>query len=360
MVTRTAGNDDTQRWELTYLGGDTYTIQQKSSGRFIDAYAQEGNDFAMVTRTFQDNDTQRWEIKRTFPFPGGAEDLSFGAVWRVTNDHYDMHAVRFDEAQGKWTRNRPGADSNNPNHEDSLIYGVPVYSIASGEVFHYWRNHPENPIDDIPLPGRDGCSDSDGDGNVCDDYDECDCSIIRCGKHVTIFTDDGKKILYAHLQPGTVPPDICPYDAETVADANNKVEKILSEGKGGTTEAVPEAWIPEGERPRVQAGDFLGLVGDSGASSGPHLHNHMVDAETGLKIDIAYKNAWVQSYPDESTNVLASNWETLQEPLKVKNSQQIMQPMPQGVYTLQQKSNGRFVDAYGDAGNDFAVVTRTA
>jgi hypothetical protein len=40
-----------------------YTIQQKSNGRFVDAHEIEGKDFALVTRTAQNNDTQRWLIK---------------------------------------------------------------------------------------------------------------------------------------------------------------------------------------------------------------------------------------------------------------------------------------------------------
>ncbi len=42
-----------------------YTIQQKSNGRFMDAYESSGKDFSLVTRTAQNNDTQRWVIKTT-------------------------------------------------------------------------------------------------------------------------------------------------------------------------------------------------------------------------------------------------------------------------------------------------------
>jgi Astacin (Peptidase family M12A)/Ricin-type beta-trefoil lectin domain-like len=61
LVTRTAQNNDTQRWILRPLGG-VYTIQQKSNGRFVDAHEIEGKDFALVTRTAQNNDTQRWVL----------------------------------------------------------------------------------------------------------------------------------------------------------------------------------------------------------------------------------------------------------------------------------------------------------
>jgi hypothetical protein len=40
-----------------------YTIQQKSSGKFVDAHESSDHDFGVVTRTDQNNDTQRWTIK---------------------------------------------------------------------------------------------------------------------------------------------------------------------------------------------------------------------------------------------------------------------------------------------------------
>ncbi len=60
VVTRTAQNNDTQRWIFTLVGG-VYTIQQKSNGRFLDAH-ESGNDFSVVTRPAQNNDSQRWVV----------------------------------------------------------------------------------------------------------------------------------------------------------------------------------------------------------------------------------------------------------------------------------------------------------
>jgi hypothetical protein len=60
IVTRSAQNNDTQRWILTPLGNNTYTIQQKSNGRYVDAHEYKGKDYAVVTRSAQNNDTQRW------------------------------------------------------------------------------------------------------------------------------------------------------------------------------------------------------------------------------------------------------------------------------------------------------------
>jgi hypothetical protein len=62
VVTRPVQNNDSQRWVLVHLGDDTYTIQQKSNGRFVDAHEVPDRDFAVVTRTAQNNDTQRWTL----------------------------------------------------------------------------------------------------------------------------------------------------------------------------------------------------------------------------------------------------------------------------------------------------------
>lgn len=61
IVTRTAQNNATQRWALTPVG-TVYTIQQQSNGRFMDAHESSANDFSVVTRSAQNNDTQRWVV----------------------------------------------------------------------------------------------------------------------------------------------------------------------------------------------------------------------------------------------------------------------------------------------------------
>ena len=61
VVTRTAQDNDTQKWILSPLGG-LYTIQQQSSSRFLDAHETSGKDFSVVTRNAQGNDTQRWVL----------------------------------------------------------------------------------------------------------------------------------------------------------------------------------------------------------------------------------------------------------------------------------------------------------
>jgi hypothetical protein len=61
-VTRNRQFNATQAWIVKPLGGNVYTIQQKSNGRYLDAHTGS-NDFSAVTRNNQNNNTQRWIIK---------------------------------------------------------------------------------------------------------------------------------------------------------------------------------------------------------------------------------------------------------------------------------------------------------
>jgi hypothetical protein len=69
VVTRPfQGFDNTQHWRVIDKGDGLSTIQQVSSGRFLDAHDAEELDFPVVTRPQQDNDTQLWRIQ---DFGGG-------------------------------------------------------------------------------------------------------------------------------------------------------------------------------------------------------------------------------------------------------------------------------------------------
>ena len=65
LVTRTPQLNATQQWIIKdvskTLTGGVCTIQQKSTGRYVDAH-ESGNDYALVTRTPQLNETQQWII----------------------------------------------------------------------------------------------------------------------------------------------------------------------------------------------------------------------------------------------------------------------------------------------------------
>ncbi|MBN9681632.1 MULTISPECIES: M23 family metallopeptidase [unclassified Corallococcus] len=218
----------------------------------------------------------------TYAFPGASADLPEGSHWWIASDHggtnnRDLEAVRFDDDAKRFTRVKiPFADyAADPKNSDWVIYGLPVSAIADGEVLTCWRNAPEGlkPAvyggDDVPHPGR----------------TTNPLRIPRSGNHVNVRTDDGKIILYAHLQPGSVPEALCPFNDTYVDDAEDRVGDLPR-----------EVIVPAAQRVRVKRGQFLGRVGSSGASAHPHLHVHLqpMTSETtvGTSLPLPFSHAW--------------------------------------------------------------------
>lgn len=173
----------------------------------------------------------------SYLFPARASDLG-AEYWSKAGPHAPAgygqqlfaHDLGIRDRFGRWVR--PGASGT--QNEDALAWGKRVQAMADGEVVHALNDVPDNPH---PLPGPDwdaelakqrdevwgGWADRGGDG----------------GNHVHI-QHGTEVVLYLHLRRGSVP------------------ERLLEVG-------AP-----------VAAGEFLGRVGNSGNSSGPHLHVHAV------------------------------------------------------------------------------------
>ena len=77
LVTRPGQNNDTQRWQFQPVGV-VYVIRQKSSGRFLDAHENAANDFALATRPAQSNATQRWVVLPSVDGSSTVRQLSNG------------------------------------------------------------------------------------------------------------------------------------------------------------------------------------------------------------------------------------------------------------------------------------------
>ncbi len=181
-------------------------------------------------------------------FPLRADDLnlnhrySTGEHWSggTQEKGFDIGAVRH-VGSDQWSHLKTdGADNTiNSNH---IIYGAKIRAMEAGTVVGCWRNSPENKAGSKLQKLLDGY-------------------IGLAGNHVWILQDNGVYALYAHAQPGTVPAAICPHNATylTHPDTGNPWTQ-----DGRVTGGV-----------RVQKGQLLGVVGNSGNSTGPHLHVHM-------------------------------------------------------------------------------------
>ncbi len=168
-----------------------------------------------------------------------------GAKYRDLHDRiehsqryaYDLGMVRWD---GKAWVGHHGEEDDGTN-ADHLVYGRPVHPMADGEIVYCANGAYEH-----SAPGQDDADSQcpapnwDYDGDGVDDG----CYHGGGGNMVLIAHDDGTITMYAHLQR-PLAPEICPHDLGASALANP---------------------IP------VTTGTVLGLVGNSGNSSGPHLH----------------------------------------------------------------------------------------
>jgi uncharacterized repeat protein (TIGR01451 family) len=190
----------------------------------------------------------------SYAFPGALKDLASGEYWYLGDGHtYGSHhraatAQRFAEDWGiaRWDGDDWNllVDSGDfGNNEDYLIWDRPIYAIADGQVVRCGNGFMDNPDPPEILDG------------VTDDPP----TIPGGGNHLWIRHVSGERVLYAHFHQGTIPTSLCPDDPSL-----------------GEHDVAFGAF--------VKAGEYLGRAGNSGSSSGPHLHIHSEASSQGIPL----------------------------------------------------------------------------
>ncbi|MGB4862848.1 MAG: M23 family metallopeptidase [Tepidiformaceae bacterium] len=210
------------------------------------------------------------EPGNAYDFPGKTADLPAGQYWYQGSNHgwdsnhgntrsqrfaYDLGVVRYNGEN--WTSKRApkymGEVVDGSKNDHYNAWGTPVYAVRAGTTVRGYRLKLDNSVP--------GVKDSGGGGN---------CFWIQ---HEAGDEQTGGYMLYAHLQAGSVPEALVPV-----------------EGEGGIS---------------VQKGQFLGLVGNSGSSTGPHLHIHFQrgidepgESTNGEGMPLRFKNVRYREYDD--------------------------------------------------------------
>lgn len=180
---------------------------------------------------------------------------------------YDLGVQAY--VKDKWTELHPNKKGDKNEHY--LVWGKPVYAMADGVVLRFENDVPSN------TKLNDG-SEANMEKQKEDYWGVFDYG--HCGNHFYIRHDDVVAV-YAHMQKGSLNTELM---------------------KAGT---------------KVKKGDFLGKAGNSGNSTGPHLHIHIktykndTKPEGGIFRPLLFNNGYVigmDQYPTPQSNV---NWSKL-------------------------------------------------
>jgi hypothetical protein len=199
---------------------------------------------------------------KTFGMPLRAFDLASNEVMEGGSTHgggnqvfaYDLGVYGYDN--GTWAATLPGTDGTQNAH--FRIWGKPVYAMADGVVKGYVNDVPNN-----PQPGQQANWQVYTDGGG--------------GNH--FYIQHGENIaLYAHMQKGSLNPALM------------QVGHV------------------------IKAGDFLGIAGNSGSSSGPHLHIHVrkeTSIETGPFRPLLFNTGFAIAKSSFTSPVNNADWSSL-------------------------------------------------
>lgn len=212
---------------------------------------------------------------KTYDLPLYANDLKGGEYYK-TKDHLETSTQKFGyditanhHTGSKWTSLDKGITTDehwdDPKNSNYLIYGKKFYAMAAGTVIGCWRRGPNNLRPKLPEESNSGSKTN----KMWYHPFLRDGFLPGGGNELWILHDDGTRALYAHALKDSIPSSLCPKPLEKFATKKSNSDPIDENGM------YSHIAVPENQRKRVKAGQFLGRVGHSGISTGPHIHIHL-------------------------------------------------------------------------------------
>lgn len=238
----------------------------------------------------------------------------------------DFGAKRWDTVAGTWTDQLATPDPDYP--EANIIWDAPVYAPVDGEIIACWRNMPDDDVegDDYSCPGGNEIPPS----QTPDDNDDGMCA--RRGNHLIIRTGTGELVGINHLKDDSIPTELCPKTGAYLYRGDSVSCDIYDDARledaSGNVAPIP-----------ILKGEYVGRVGNSGASSGPHLHVEVYqDTDPtgggckGNDLPIEFSESW--SAPLGSGPLSSDDWTPLEaERLAIGNGTLALWPDPIGPRT---------------------------
>jgi Peptidase family M23/Repeat of unknown function (DUF346) len=225
-------------------------------------------------------------------YPAQFDDLLAGEFWAASsNTHatgsqgsqlfaYDMNVVAWDSAKKFVNRLLPSKSGD--NNEDYRVWGKKLHAMADGTVLQVVNDCPNN---HPPLANQFNGAQPHDDNlwttqqtQFWGAYDDAHGGegAVHAGAGNHFYIQHGEEVvLYAHMQKGSLN------------------SKLLSVGA------------------KVTAGDFLGLAGNSGNASEPHLHIHAIKGtapEVGPLRPLLFRDMFAIAQKDLSLPDISGQW----------------------------------------------------
>ncbi len=238
-----------------------------------------------------------------FPTRGDAlaDDVYITSSGHInTTNAIDMSALRWDASANQWSAWKSGTTGSVV--EDHVAFGTPLYAVEDGYVLSCHRNTADS---------------SDPTASSCPN-DVCPAGVTAGGNFMIIVSpDDDHSITYLHLEYDSIPEELCPNVSDGVY-GEKTCDLPDMEGYYSDTRLDLESVNPGGVLPFVRKGDYIGNLGHSGRSGGPHLHIHVKPFAwdennnpcEGPSMPIEWYESWIQ--PRTPGIAPASDWTPMQ------------------------------------------------